>query len=161
MLPYGISYFCDDIRFEQQNKFSLIGCYGSELILFQKPPIILPKLCIFIQVRAEPERYPAIKIVVFPPGKNEALFVHEQKPDEQDFQISQEFENSKEEIKPQRALLLPLIFSPFVIENLGFVRVRLHYGGDIIRLGALQIRYQEQSQNNSTPAPTINVVPQG
>jgi hypothetical protein len=161
MLPYGVSYFCDDIRFEQQNKFSLIGCYGPELILFQKPPVVLPKLCILVQIRTAPERYPAIKIIVYPPGREEPLFLHEQEEEKQDFQISKEIQDTKEEIQPQRAILVPLMFAPFIIENSGFIRVRLHYGPEIIRIGALQIKYQEQPVIGSPTLLTGGLVPQG
>lgn len=39
--------FCDDIRHEIGGKYSLIGCYGRELIV-NKLPATLPKLCAFI-----------------------------------------------------------------------------------------------------------------
>ncbi len=41
--------FCDDVRQEVGNKFSLIGCYG-ESMLVSSLPAVLPKLC--VQVRA-------------------------------------------------------------------------------------------------------------
>jgi hypothetical protein len=44
-----IAQFCDDIRYEVGNKYSLIGCYSDELIV-DKLPALLPKLC--VQVRA-------------------------------------------------------------------------------------------------------------
>lgn len=39
-----IATFCDDIRQEQGNKHSLMGCYSSELICSQMP-VVLPKFC--------------------------------------------------------------------------------------------------------------------
>jgi len=41
--------FCDDVRYEVGNKYSLIGCYSDELIV-DKLPALLPKLC--VQIRA-------------------------------------------------------------------------------------------------------------
>jgi hypothetical protein len=41
--------FCDDIRQEVGNKFSLIGCYGPSMLV-NVFPVIFPKLC--MQVRA-------------------------------------------------------------------------------------------------------------
>jgi len=41
--------FCDDIRQEVGNKFSLIGCYGTE-ILVSTIPAALPKLCSAIKI---------------------------------------------------------------------------------------------------------------
>lgn len=42
-----VATFCDDIRHEVGQKVSLIGCYGSELIV-DKLPALLPKLCAYI-----------------------------------------------------------------------------------------------------------------
>ena len=42
---YLFVQYCDDIRQEVGNKLSLIGCYGSELLV-EKLPAVLPKLCV-------------------------------------------------------------------------------------------------------------------
>ncbi|MBL1276387.1 MAG: hypothetical protein COB30_009885 [Ectothiorhodospiraceae bacterium] len=44
-----ISQFCDDIRQEAGNKYSLMGCYGNELLV-EKFPVLLPKLCVQVRV---------------------------------------------------------------------------------------------------------------
>lgn len=44
-----ITQFCDDVRYEVGNKYSLIGCYSDELIV-DKLPALLPKLG--VQIRA-------------------------------------------------------------------------------------------------------------
>jgi hypothetical protein len=45
-----IAQFCDDVRQEIGNKFSLMGCYGTDLYV-PSFPITLPKLCAFVHVR--------------------------------------------------------------------------------------------------------------
>jgi hypothetical protein len=50
-----IAQFCDDIRHEIGGKFSLVGCYGGEMII-DKLPIVLPKLCAQISVFTPFER---------------------------------------------------------------------------------------------------------
>lgn len=45
-----IAQFCDDFRQEIGNKFSLMGCYGTDLFV-PTFPITLPKLCVFVYVR--------------------------------------------------------------------------------------------------------------
>ena len=50
-----IAQFCDDFRQEIGNKFSLMGCYGTDLYVPQFP-ITLPKLCVFVYVRTPKER---------------------------------------------------------------------------------------------------------
>ncbi len=50
-----IAQFCDDVRQEIGNKFSLMGCYGTDLYV-PSFPITLPKLCVFVHVRTPRER---------------------------------------------------------------------------------------------------------
>ena len=50
-----IAQFCDDVRQEIGNKFSLMGCYGTDLYV-PAFPITLPKLCAFVHVRTPRER---------------------------------------------------------------------------------------------------------
>jgi len=41
--------FCDDIRQEVGNKYSLIGCYGPSMLVGAFP-VLLPKLCAFLRI---------------------------------------------------------------------------------------------------------------
>lgn len=41
--------FCDDIRVETGNKFTLVGCYGADLLLPQFPAT-LPKLGAYVRI---------------------------------------------------------------------------------------------------------------
>jgi hypothetical protein len=54
--------FCDDIRQEIGNKFSLIGCYGG-IIEVDPIPSVMPKLCALVRVHTPIER-PFLKLVV-------------------------------------------------------------------------------------------------
>ena len=47
-----IAQFCDDVRQEIGNKFSLMGCYGTDLYV-PSFPFRLPKLCAFVHVRTD------------------------------------------------------------------------------------------------------------
>jgi hypothetical protein len=49
-----IAQFCDDVRQEIGNKFSLMGCYGTDLYV-PAFPITLPKLCAFVYARTPRE----------------------------------------------------------------------------------------------------------
>jgi hypothetical protein len=46
---FVFAQFCDDIRQEIGQKFSLMGCYGSEMII-DKLPASLPKLGILVKI---------------------------------------------------------------------------------------------------------------
>ncbi len=57
-----IIQYCDDVRQEIGNKYSLIGCYGDDLLL-ERFPALLPKFC--AQVKATtPRDTPFQKLVV-------------------------------------------------------------------------------------------------
>jgi len=60
---YGV--FCDDIRHEIGNKFTLVGCYGKELYI-QELPSKLNKLCVHfcIQSRGYEEVIERIRVEV-------------------------------------------------------------------------------------------------
>ena len=56
------SQFCDDIRLEVGNKYSLIGCYGP-VIVMSPFPAVLPKLCVHVKVYT-PITQPFQKLIV-------------------------------------------------------------------------------------------------
>jgi hypothetical protein len=57
-----IAQFCDDVRHEVGNKYSLMGCYGNELIV-DKLPAVLTKFCIQI-LATTPITQPFSKLVL-------------------------------------------------------------------------------------------------
>lgn len=57
-----IAQFCDDIRHEIGNKYSLMGCYSDEMIL-DKFPALLPKLCVQVRVLT-PVDQPFTKLLI-------------------------------------------------------------------------------------------------
>ncbi|MDQ6435531.1 hypothetical protein RB623_15850 [Mesorhizobium sp. LHD-90] len=44
--PYGVTIFCDDIRSEIGGKHTLVGVYGSNLIIKKAKPAILPLISV-------------------------------------------------------------------------------------------------------------------
>lgn len=52
---YITAILCDDIRQELGNKYSLMGCYQSELVV-PVAPTVLPKLCIFASIYTPKDR---------------------------------------------------------------------------------------------------------
>ena len=64
---------CDDIREEKNNKFSLMGMYGKEII-FNKLPALLPKLCIIIMIEEIREKFDKIEITLKLPKAKQQVF---------------------------------------------------------------------------------------
>ena len=64
------SIFCDDVRAEQGNKLSLMGCYDGTLLV-PTFPCLLPKLCVVMHALTPAERpFRELKFRVY---KNEDL----------------------------------------------------------------------------------------
>lgn len=66
-----VSQFCDDIRQEVGNKYSLMGCYGNELLV-KKFPALLPKLCVQVRV-ITPIDKPFYKLIIRAIMNNEII----------------------------------------------------------------------------------------
>jgi hypothetical protein len=64
---------CDDIREEKNNKFSLMGIYGKEIV-FNKLPALLPKLCIIIMLEEVREKFAKIEITMKLPKTKPQVF---------------------------------------------------------------------------------------
>jgi hypothetical protein len=143
MEPFGTAIFCDDVRFELQNKMSLIGTYGSELILFGSFPATLPKLGILSSVRfSKAQRVRGGKILIYLPGDSVDSPSHTH-----DLSIDlrpEEFPNPDPSDYPDFPGIYgfnhPLLVSPVVIRQSGYIRVRGEFEGTTIKIGALRIR---------------------
>ena len=148
MFPYGITTFCDDIRHEVQNKLTLVGCYGPELLVGANPPVAIPKLGVFVQARFPPEKISTIKLMVYVPKHDDPFFVHEQPEESNDFtphppdpSVPPLIEDGVEVAK-LRAFVLPILLGPLVLEGPGYIKVRMVYRTETIRLGSLRIVFQ-------------------
>jgi hypothetical protein len=156
MEPTGFTIFCDDIREEVNGKVSLIGCYGSELIVQGATfPLILPKLGFHVTVRL-PTGTPNLpfKFMVYLPGDAEdhpsinsettipdELFAeHRVKPRDP------KWEKMMGDGPRVTSLRQHFVLSPLVINEEGFIRVRVIHGDARIRAGALKIIYQAAPQ---------------
>ncbi len=148
MSTYGISLFCDDIRFEQQNKISLIGCYGHEMLIAIPPPISIPKLGILVQIRSPAEKLPERTLLVYGPQSEEPFFKMEVGPNEEQEFVPQINPDDVYEVDSVRlrGAIIPLVFSPFLIEKEGVIRVRMMCGSERVRLGGLRITHRPADQ---------------
>lgn len=59
---YAMTQFCDDVRHEVGNKYSLMGCYGRDLFA-ERLPMVFPKLCAHVRVHT-PIEQPFEQLVV-------------------------------------------------------------------------------------------------
>ena len=139
---WGFSLFADDLRSEAGGKVSLMGIYQDDMIFLGVSfPIVLPRFVVLISYFEIPD---SIKSdVTFKVSYiEEANVIAHTLVHRKDIQIKSPPEPSNED-KPERIFhaRVPLIMSPFPIEQAGPVRVRAHYSdGAILKLGALGIK---------------------
>lgn len=67
---YGVTIFCDDVRYEIAGKQSFIGVYNSEMTVFGQAPATLPMLCAVINLII-PNSLPVEKAVLQLKSKSE------------------------------------------------------------------------------------------
>jgi hypothetical protein len=138
--PLGISLFCDDIRFEQGNKMTLVGCYGPDMIINGPIPTVIPKLGILVQLRLPAGSSAASKILVYFPESKEgepAVVMDIGAPNEETISASQN--NLGSDLVPLLSTNVPLLLSPLLIRQAGLIKVRVECGANLIKAGTLRI----------------------
>jgi len=105
------SIVCDDIREEINNKVSLMGVYGKEII-FNQLPAILPKLYFLIMIEDVSKKFSEVTLTLKLPGSKTQIFKRPTPP------------------KLKTGLNLNLIFgfSPFKVEKAGEARFEVRVG---------------------------------
>ena len=136
--PWGYSVFCDDIRKEADNKYSLMGIYSGQIYL-PEFPALLSKFCVAVTYFEEFNKAPEDLCL--------RLYVPGDLPDVPSFFIPlppmpklamPAEERTPEEVFSTVTMSLP--FSQFEIRQEGEIRVRMKRGDQEVRLGTLQIR---------------------
>lgn len=140
MEPYGITTFCDDIRFEQHGKISLIGCYGHELIVFSEFPVVLPKLCVFVQLRFPSTTISSVKILIYFPGDEDgAPTILQDLPPPEEVALKLPEQANDKDLQRQISLNHFIIISPMLLKQHGRIKVRAMLNDQIVRVGTLKI----------------------
>lgn len=131
----AVALFCDDVRQEQGNKYSLMGCYGDELII-ERLPALLPRLG--VQLRAITPTDRPFKKLVFRAFLNDELLAEIDVPKEQ-LTAAMELVASKEDA--QRLTVMAIMgFSPLPISEDSKLRIEAETEDEILRGGALKIK---------------------
>lgn len=125
--------YCDDIRHELGNKISLIGIYGSDLLLPEVPAVI-PKLCIYAQLYGEPDKTFDDKMELKVTLDDAVIATSISTP-------------STSSLKPRQFQKIgaQIVISPFFIEEECTLRVSAYYKDQEYKSSALKIRSQSSS----------------
>jgi hypothetical protein len=149
-IAWGFSLFCDDIRGEIGGKLSVMGIYQSDMIFppTQTFPFNMPKFCVLIKYYENLNTFTDdIAIRVFLPGDASdsptvVLPFPRASLGQPDFSYA--LEEDQERIFN---LSFPLVLSPCLIKQEGFIKVRAICGTTTTRLGSLRIRKAQADEN--------------
>lgn len=151
--PSGYCLFCEDIRYEQNGKFSLMGNFGNSLFLLGAFPIILPKFCLYLSYfQRREDGFQDIRLEVVLSSKNSDIIVWESIVPSAALESAPMSEDIEESDDPVIAIHLPLEIHNFVISASGRIRVYAHRGEERLRIGSLVIASQP---NASTQIPSV------
>lgn len=144
---WGVSIFCDDLRPEVGNKFSLMGLYLAEIILPVEFPTIIPKFVVFI-------RYYEIKgafsddviLKIHLPGDTEDKPTFTQLFKREDINSAPKPYSVDPEMTAVSSIQFHVVISPFMIPSEGFIKVRAHCGEEVTKLGTLMVRQAREGE---------------
>lgn len=143
-MRYAHCRFCDDIRFEQGNKTSLIGLYGGELIISPAPrpgnPVVLPKLCIVAAMdTGASEPLSSLSISV---SSNDTLVQEAALPAEELEALQEATRRTGSEADPIEVVSIGinLVVSPYIVEHEQTLKVTITADGVPYMAGKLRIK---------------------
>lgn len=147
--PIGTTIFCDDIRFEQANKFSLMGIYGPELVLFAPFPTLLSKLGLYTTVSFKrPTKIDVVSFQIYFPGdEGDAPTFTQDLPwnlDSEKFPVPDpiQFPDPANFFSVQQHIILGHV----TIKSSGYMRVRIRDKDRLIKAGSLKIRSPSEEE---------------
>ncbi|MHB8285467.1 MAG: hypothetical protein ACYDD1_12415 [Caulobacteraceae bacterium] len=135
-MSWGITIFCDDIRYEVGGKKSFMGIYNGAMIV-ESFPVLLPKLAFSIRFMERfGESDAPVTFTLSFPGQIEPVatinFERQGSPVNLHTVADAELE--------QRLEMTPEFFlSPVQIIEAGYIKVRATRGQETFKIGALQI----------------------
>ncbi len=147
MEPLGITLFCDDIRFEQQNKITIVGCYGHEVLVGGELPFMLPRIGMYVQLRLPSNNWPALKLRVYFPGEKEDELVCEvDKPAPSASNVEKSMRDpGGDDTVSLMATNIPILLGPVIINAEGLIKVRVNCGESVIKAGTLKVTRAAQT----------------
>ena len=145
--PYGITVFCDDIRYEVNGKTTLVGCYSSEMNFNGPSPGVLPIFAAWVNVNIPTGNIfsnVTVKIIkIDEEGTNEIFLANVEipektfeeggKPDDFTFAVG---------LEKILSLSLPVQWSPMTFSGPCLIRVLAKLDdGEEFRAGSLKVNF--------------------
>lgn len=136
----GVVQFCDDIRQEIGNKYSLMGCYADDFIT-DCIPTVLPKLCAQVKLFSSPNQ-PFSKLV-FRATMRDASIAEIEVPDPHNVAPSVHADG-----EPLRRIsyVAMFVFSPLPVAEPGRIKIDVETEDGIFEIGSLLIRQRAEGE---------------
>jgi uncharacterized protein DUF6941 len=132
--------FCDDIRAELSNKISLIGIYGSDMLIASPLPALIGRfgVAVFLitDIGDEPDHL-SITIMMHP-EETVLIKAEANKPPQTE---------DVEEGDTKRQLRAMFSLPAFTVTQEGYIEVRVDTGRETLRAGKLLLKSASQSNN--------------
>lgn len=145
--PGGYAIFCDDVREEVGGKNTLVGVYGSDLIINASPPVMLPQLACVVTFILDPEQMPkqlTIQIKKFAPTDQVEVLSAVELPPFADMP-QPEYRPGYGDSKRLFTLSAAMKMAPLPIEGEFTLRAIALADDDEYRLGGLNIRVNPEA----------------
>jgi hypothetical protein len=133
----GTTTFCDDVRHERGNKYSLMGCYGQEMIL-DSLPVVLARLCAKVTILI-PFNSDTNDVVVQANLNDDVIAEMLIKAADIDSMLSEARERRTDGARGVKIAVF-MTFSPLSVESPSAVIITTDAGNGPTRAGALEIR---------------------
>lgn len=137
---HGVTIFCDDVRNEVGNKYSLMGCYGSDMVVGLIPSL-LPKLCAQITVFFPADEPPSCLIARALLG--DEVIGELITPEGDPRRIAEQLIADHDDVE-KITMQVILVFSPLSISEPATLRIEIEADGETVRAGRLKIRTREE-----------------
>lgn len=136
-----VSLFCDDIRHEVGNKFSLIGCYGDQVVV-EKLPALLGKLCVHARAMTPADR--PFKKLVFRAFLNEEPLAEVVIPQEQLTQAEQQSKALEKGVFWSTVAIMA--FSPLTVSESARLRIEAETEEGVLNGGFIVLRERRSDE---------------
>ena len=137
---HGLTYFCDDVRFEVNGKRTFVGVYGRNLVVEGETPVHLPLFSAVTSLIFPSEKtFKTIKFVLIKKIKEENIII---------------FENTHDDIKTSKSkgkfthINTVIQIQNFEVDTNFTVLSRAYIDDLEVKLGALDV-ILEDSESNS------------
>lgn len=134
--------FCDDIRYEVGNKYSLVGCYTSEMII-ENLPLVLPKLCVSVSVHGLISK--PYKQITIRASMNDITIAEQCIADENILSEEDLLKLKKKEFFSKFFMTIHLVFSPLLVEKDSLISITAETEDGIIQGPYFTMRQRNES----------------